>query len=156
MTRQARDSDSIPDTPVPVDLEGVGGDESTRLARKRTSLSVERSFLAFERTLMSWLRTSLSMISFGFTLVKFFEFLEDERGGPLVGGFGRTWATTTLGMAMIVIGTGALVVAIIQHRRRVEALRMEGLLPQWNLALNVAILVAVLGVFALGSIFLKG
>jgi putative membrane protein len=40
-------------------------------------------------------------------------------------------------------------VAIIQHRRHVEALRREGLLPQWNLALNVAILVAVLGVYAL-------
>jgi putative membrane protein len=55
-------------------------------------------------------------------------------------------------MAMIVIGTGALVMAIIQHRRRVEALHREGLLPQWNLALNVAVLVAVLGVFALGSL----
>ncbi len=127
-------------------------DESTQLSRKRTSLAVERSFIAFERTLMAWLRTSLSMISFGFTLVKFFQFLEDDRGRPVVGNFGRTWAPTSVGMAMIVIGTGALVVAIIQHRRRVEALRHEGLLPQWNLALNVAILVAVLGVYALGAL----
>jgi len=127
-------------------------DESTQLSRKRTSLAVERSFVAFERTLMAWLRTSLSMISFGFTLVKFFEYLEDQRGSPIVGGFGRTWATTSLGMAMIVIGTGALIAAIIQHKRRVDALRREGLLSQWNLAFNVAILVAVLGVFALGSL----
>jgi len=129
-------------------------DENTQLSRQRTSLAVERSFLAFERTLMAWLRTSLSMISFGFTLVKFFEYLEGERGSPLVGGLGRTWSTTTLGMAMIVIGTGALVVAIIQHKRRVDALRREGLLPQWNLAFDVAILVAVMGVFALGSLFI--
>jgi putative membrane protein len=127
-------------------------DESTELSRTRTSLSVERSFLAFERTLMAWLRTSLSMISFGFTLVKFFQYLENERGSPIVGGFGRTWATTSLGMAMVVIGTGAMVVAIIQHKRRVDALRREGLLPQWNLALVVAILVSVLGVFALVSL----
>lgn len=127
-------------------------DESTNLSRQRTSLSIERSFLAFERTLMSWLRTSLSMISFGFTLVKFFEFLEDERGREIVGRLGRIWAPTTVGMSMVVIGTGALVVAIIQHRRRVEALRREGLLPQWQLALNVATLVAVLGVFAIFSL----
>jgi len=127
-------------------------DESTQLARKRTTMALERSFLAFERTLMAWLRTSLSMISFGFTLVKFFEFLEDSRGGPIVGHFGRTWAPTTVGMAMIVIGTGALVAAVIQHRRRVQALRREGLLPQWNLAFNVAVLVAVLGVYALGAL----
>jgi putative membrane protein len=143
----------LPPIPVPDTLKGKERDESTELSRKRTSLSIERSFLSFERTLMSWLRTSLSMISFGFTLVKFFEFLEDERGGPIVGGFGRTWSITTLGMAMVVIGTGALVVAIVQHKRRVDALRREGLLPQWNLALNVAALVAVLGVFALGSLF---
>jgi putative membrane protein len=127
-------------------------DESTALSRQRTSLSIERSFLAFERTLMSWLRTSLSMISFGFTLVKFFEFLADERGGQIVGKMGRIWAPTTVGMSMVVIGTGALIVAIIQHRRRVEALRREGLLPQWQLALSVATLVAVLGVFAIGAL----
>ena len=92
------------------------------------------------------------MISFGFTLVKFFEFLEGSRGGPIVGHFGRTSAPTTVGMAMIVIGTGALVAAVIQHRRRVQALRREGLSPQWNLALNVAVLVAVLGVYALGAL----
>jgi putative membrane protein len=140
-----------PDSPA-ANAEGEVKNEGTRLSRQRTSLSVERSFLAFERTLMAWLRTSLSMISFGFTLVKFFEYLEGERGSPIVGGFGRTWATTSLGMAMIVIGTGALAVATLQHKRRVDALRREGLLPQWNLALNVAILVAVLGVFALGSL----
>lgn len=134
--------------------DGPAADESTGLSRKRTSLAVERSFLAFERTLMAWLRTSLSMISFGFTLVKFFDFLEEERGEPIVGRFGGTWATTSLGMAMVVIGTGALVMAIIQHRRRVVALRQQGLLPQWNLALNVAILVAFLGVFALVSLVL--
>ena len=127
-------------------------DEGTQLARKRTSMAIERSFLAFERTLMAWLRTSLSMISFGFTLVKFFEFLQDERGGPLVGRLGRIWAPTSVGMAMVIIGTGALIAAIVQHRRRVEALRREGLLKQWNLALNVAALVAVLGVFALASL----
>ena len=130
-------------------------DENTLNSRKRTMLSIERSFLSFERTLMSWLRTSLSMISFGFTLVKFFEYLEDQRGTPIVGHFGKTWASSAVGMLMIVIGTGSLVVAIVQHRRRVEALRREGLLPQWNLALTVATLVAALGVFALASLLLS-
>jgi putative membrane protein len=144
-----RDSSSLP---VPESPRGAASDESTNLSRQRTSLAIERSFLAFERTLMSWLRTSLSMISFGFTLAKFFEFLANERGGAIVGRMGHTWAPTTVGMSMVVIGTGALIVAIIQHRRRVEALRREGLLPQWQLALTVATLVAVLGVFAIGTL----
>jgi putative membrane protein len=129
-------------------------DRSTQLAEKRTMLGLERTFLAFERSLMAWLRTSLAMISFGFTLAKFFEYLEEQRGGPVVGHFGRTWASDTVGLAMITIGTVALVLAVIQHKRRIDALRVLGLLPQWNLALAVAALVAVLGVLAFGSLLL--
>jgi inner membrane protein YidH len=129
-------------------------DRSTQLAEQRTSLAIERSFLAFERTLMAWLRTSLSMIGFGFTLVKFFQYLEEQRGGPVVGRLGRTWASDTVGLAMISIGTVALVVAVIQHKRRVDALRALGLVPQWNLALAVAGVVAALGVFAFFSLVL--
>lgn len=128
-------------------------DENTRLSRQRSSLAVQRSFLASERTLMAWLRTSMSMISFGFTLAKIFEYLEDQRGGPLIGRLGRSWSPTTVGIAMVVIGTGALIFAIIQHRRRVHGLDREGLPAHWNLAQNVAVLVAILGIFAFGALF---
>jgi len=127
-------------------------DRSTQLSEQRTALSVERSFLSFERTLMSWLRTSFSMIGFGFTLVKFFEYLAQQRGGPVVGRFGGTWASDTVGMVMILTGTVTLAIAVIQHKRRVDALRGMGLVPQWNLALWVATLIALLGVFALVSL----
>lgn len=123
-------------------------DRSVQLSEQRTALSLERSFLAFERTLMAWLRTSLSMIGFGFTLAKFFQYLAEQRGGAVVGTFGRTWASDTVGLTMITIGTVSLVAAVIQHRRRVAALRELGLVPQWNLAYWVAGLVSALGVFA--------
>jgi putative membrane protein len=131
---------------------GPAPDRGTELAEERTSLAIERSFLSFERTLMAWLRTSLSLISFGFTLAKFFQYLADERGTPVAGPFGRTWASDTVGLVMVAIGTFAMVAAVIQHRRRVHALRGLGLVPQWNLALWVASLIALLGVFALISL----
>ena len=140
----------MPSTTLPPEDQEL--DRSTQLSEKRTALSIERSFLSFERTLMSWLRTSLSMISFGFTIAKFFEYLAEQRGAPMVGRFGQTWASDTVGMAMIVIGTVALVIAVIQHKRRVDALRGMGLVPQWNLALWVATFIAILGVFALVSL----
>jgi putative membrane protein len=129
-------------------------DRGTQLAEQRTRLAVKRSFLAAERTLMAWVRTSLSMISFGFTMVKFFEYLEAERQ-LTVGWFGHSWAPATLGLTLITIGTGALVVAVIQHWQALEELREEGLAPGWSLALTVATLVAVLGVFAFGSLVLR-
>jgi putative membrane protein len=139
---------------TPASGAGATPDRSTELSEQRTALSIERSFLAFERTLMAWLRTSLSMIGFGFTLVKFFEYLAEQRGGAVVGRFGRTWASDSVGLTMIAIGTVALVIAVIQHKRRIDALRGMGLVPQWNLALGVASLVAVLGVFAFASLVL--
>jgi putative membrane protein len=102
---------------------------------------------------MAWVRTSLSMISFGFTMVKFFEYLETERR-LTVGWFGRSWAPATLGLTLITIGTVALVAAVIQHWHALEELREEGLAPGWSLALTVATVVAVLGVFAFGSLVL--
>jgi len=145
VTTQSRED---PEDAATSSATGSKGDRSTELSEQRTALSIERSFLAFERTLMAWLRTSLSMIGFGFTLVKFFEYLAEQRGGEVVGRFGQTWSSDTVGLTMITIGTVALVVAVIQHKRRVDALRAMGLVPQWNLAFAVALLVALLGVFA--------
>ncbi|MBB1087032.1 DUF202 domain-containing protein [Lysobacter sp. SG-8] len=133
-------------------VDATGPDHSTQLSEKRTTLSLERSFLSFERTLMSWLRTSLSLISFGFTLAKFFQYLSEQRGEPVRGAFNQTWASDTVGLAMITIGTTALCMAVVQHRRRVNALREMGLQGQWNLALWVCGMVAILGVFAFVSL----
>jgi hypothetical protein len=53
------------------------------------------------------------------------------------------------------IGAGALTVAVFQHWQTLRNLRRQGLEPRWSLALAVASLVAVLGVFALGSVVLR-
>ncbi|MGH7359883.1 MAG: YidH family protein, partial [Candidatus Rokuibacteriota bacterium] len=92
----------------------VPADRGTELAEQRTRLAIKRSFLAAERTLMAWMRTSLSMISFGFTMAKVFEALEAERQ-LTIGWFGRSWTPATLGLTLITIGTGALIVAVVQH-----------------------------------------
>ena len=124
---------------------------SLELAETRTSLALKRSYFAAERTLMAWVRTSLSMISFGFTMVKFFQFVDSSRG-PTVGLFGRTWAPSTVGLALMSIWIFALVVAVFQHRQTLRVLRQEGLQPTWSLALTVAGLMGALGVFGLSTI----
>ncbi|HYI97842.1 MAG TPA: DUF202 domain-containing protein [Bryobacteraceae bacterium] len=114
-----------------------------------TSLALKRTIYAADRTLMAWVRTALSMISFGFTMVKLFEYLEKSRGAPMVGLFGRTWSPGMVGLAMMTIGTGSLVLAVIDYWKSLEVFRAEGLENKWSLTLVVASLVALLGVFAL-------
>jgi putative membrane protein len=91
------------------------------------------------------------MMSFGFTMVKFFEYLDKSRG-PTVGLFGRTWGPSTVGLGLMTIGLFALVAAVLQHRRMLQTLHKDGLEPSWSLALTVAGFMAVLGLFALASI----
>lgn len=129
-------------------------DRNIELAEKRTLLAVERTFIAFERTLMAWLRTSFAMIGFGYTVSRFFQYVHEQApGGESVAPM-RVWATQAIGLALVTIGTSSLMAAVVQHRRRVDALRGMGLIPQWNLALWVAAAVAVLGVFAFASLVL--
>jgi putative membrane protein len=109
-----------------------------------TQLALERTELAHERTLMAWVRTSMSLISFGFTLHKFFQFLREgsQTGAPSHQLFGpREFA-----LMMISIGLVMLVLATLQHRRDLQALRKQyGHVPR-SLAAMMAGLIAVLGV----------
>ncbi len=47
-----------------------------------TVLATDRTRLAHDRTLMAWVRTSTSLISFGFTIYKFFQYLQEKGTGP--------------------------------------------------------------------------
>ena len=82
------------------------------------------------------------------------EYIEAERNLS-VGWFGRSWAPATLGLTLITIGTGALVAAVVQPWRTLGEVRAEGQAPEWSRALTVTALVAVLGVFAFGSLVLR-
>ena len=114
---------------------------SHELAERNTSLAIERTRLGVERTLMAWVRTSLSMISFGFTIFKFLQDLAKLESSRLSDRGPRNF-----GLALVGLGTAALIVATIQYWRRMRDLRDPSsgkkLFP---LALLVAIAIALLG-----------
>jgi putative membrane protein len=119
----------------------------------QTKLSVDRTRLSHDRTLMSWVRTSTSLISFGFSIYKFFQYLRDS-GGPAA----RGAAIGPRGLALILIGigVGSLVVATIEHRRDIRALREQyGVLVPRSLATVTAGLIAGLGLFLFFAVILR-
>ena len=95
--------------------EAVQKDRATVLAEERTQLAIERTRVAEERTLMAWIRTALSMIGFGFTIVKFFQYMPEDLAN---GTIRRPQASRNLGMTLIALGTLALAAAAWQHRKR--------------------------------------
>jgi putative membrane protein len=114
-------------------------------------LAIDRTRLAAERSLMAWVRTSLSMITFGFTIYKFLQFIRQQSGVPLP----RPQAPRNLGLALIGIGTFALIAACIQHWNYVRKLSAIQPSKPWDLAFIVACLLALLGLLMFASVILN-
>lgn len=115
-----------------------------------TRLAAERNRLALERTLMAWTRTSTSLIAFGFTIYQIFRYLsESERlRDPYV-------SPQVFGIAMILVGLAALVLAWIQHRQELKALRTDFGAMRYSIAAIVSAMVIGLGVIALLGVTLR-
>jgi len=102
--------------------------------------------------LMAWVRTATSLISFGFTIYKFFQFDMLKQSPP------RT--ETLLGprgfaLLMITIGLVSLALSTIQHRREMQALRLEFGSVASSTAAIVATLVAGMGLIALAVVIMR-
>jgi putative membrane protein len=119
-----------------------------------------RTRLSLERTMMSWIRTAVSLIGFGFTIVQFFQRLEELPGvNPAV----HPAAPRYLGLALIGCGIGALVVSVWQYHwairylwsanfAKIAGMRAEG--TQTPLyAITFALI--LIGVFAFGAVLLR-
>jgi putative membrane protein len=127
--------------------------QRTDLASDRTSLAISRTVLAHDRTLMAWVRTAMSLISFGFTIYKFFQYLEEN--GPAQPD--RALTPRAVGLIMISIGVGSLVVALWDYRRQTTALheryRAYGPFDR-SVAAAVATVVSGLGIVGFVLVFL--
>jgi len=118
-----------------------------------------RTRLSLERTLMSWIRTGAALIGFGFTIFQFLEHLGTIAGATAA----RPMAPWIIGLAMIGAGIASLLVAIGQYRRFVvylwskpfEPIAGVGSARTHSSAFAIAILLAIVGLFAFGAVLLR-
>jgi len=116
-------------------------------------LALDRTRMASERTLQAWVRTALSMIAFGFTLYKFLQLMQAQSTVPVV----LTNAPRNVGLALVGIGTFAVIVACVQHWKYMKKLRPDKPYRPWDLSSLVAILIALLGIWIfVGIVYTSG
>jgi putative membrane protein len=91
------------------------------------------------------------MISFGFTIYKFLQVLQEQHPVALA----RPNAPRNLGLALVGIGTFALIVACVQHVGYIRELSSAAHpYKPMDLTFAVACLIALLGILTFGSILL--
>lgn len=118
--------------------------------QKPYDLGYERTRMSADRTLMAWIRTAVSMISFGFTIYKFFMYLQESH---LLSGQLLMHGPRNLGLGLVGLGTFLLAMAIVEYLLYERSLskRMGQKFPL-STALMAAILISVLGILALLNI----
>jgi len=142
---EENNNQSPKDAPGKIDKSGAKpGDVATNLA-------MDRNYMAAERTLMAWIRTALSMISFGFTIGKLGQVVRSIEVKSLLGNT-RMMGVESIAYFLVVLGTLALLMASIQHRVRLYQLYAMGLRRQISTSFVVAVLLIVVGGFALSSL----
>src|SRR5512146_1933648 len=90
-------------------------------AQDRTGMARFRTQLALDRTTLAWIRTALTMATFGFGTVGFFRSLREKT--PTPESIHMHQGAIRFGVARIVIGLVALVLAGVSHWLTLRRLR---------------------------------
>ncbi len=113
------------------------------------SESDPRVFFAAERTLLAWLRTGLTIIAIGFVVARFGLFVQllALQSQAHRAGASASWSAS-LGIAFVLVGSLAIVVAAVQHGRFVATLLPADLPPAYSrsTAVVLSLVLAGLGV----------
>jgi putative membrane protein len=123
------------------------GEAAPKELSDSTTLAVERTRLAAERTMMAWVRTATSLITFGFSVYKFFD-IEHAATEPAPH---RLIGPREFAIILILIGLLSLVFSTVQQRQNMQLLRARyhGVQIQYSLAVILAGLISLLGLFCL-------
>ena len=130
------------------------GEKSVAKTELPTSdkLAFERTRLAYERTMMAWVRTSTALIAFGFGMYKLFEVV------PLATGLKpgeHVVSPRAVAFVLAFLGNVSLLLAAIQHRLSLQAMRSLGLEIPYSAAAVIACLLSVLGILVLLMVLLR-
>lgn len=128
-------------------------DARTALARERVNFAKFRTSLALDRTTLAWIRTALTFATFGFGMVGFFRAVEMATHSEQAMRLHQ--AAIHMGVSLIVIGLVATILAAFSHWMTLRRLRRGEQLSitQWPLTITIAVLISVLGLYALWSMF---
>ncbi len=123
-------------------------EKQARLMERLSVYALVRTAFSSERSLLSWMRTSASLYSFGFSVIKFMDFLERQQADLQLSDGPRR-----LGIVLICLGLLVLVFSVGETLRRLRKMRELGLPTYSRYPLPVLTAAAL---FTIGAVALIG
>ena len=120
----------------------IPGRPGVSTMERLSTYALVRTAFSSERSLLSWMRTSVSLFSFGFTITKFFDYLEGQEGGIQF-----SEGPKRLGLLLICVGALTLGLGIVAHRKRIRIMQTMGFQAITRFSFPVPI---ALGLLAIG------
>ena len=125
-----------------------------RIARRYNGLMTSesedpRTYFAAERTFLAWIRTGLGLMGVGFAVARFGLFLREMRAGELHTPVHGTGLSVYSGVALVALGVGVNVSAVLQHIRTVRQLR-TGTWSSGRISVQAVVLAILLALVGVG------
>jgi putative membrane protein len=130
--------------------------EAAKIMTDLEILAIVRTRFSSERSLMASMRTSVSLFTFGFSITKFFSYLENQQEGTQF-----SEGPYLLGLALICLGILSLVPAVLQHAGRLKRAKELGIpigmpiITRFSLPISATVALLVIGFTTFIGILLK-
>jgi uncharacterized membrane protein YidH (DUF202 family) len=116
--------------------------EKKEIALLKKENDAERSRIASEKLQLNWIKWNVTCLGLGFTAYKFYYARLENNQSPI----GHYITGQEIGMFLIVLGFVTLTLATLQHKKKVEQLKL--LLPTMHYSLSLRLSYVIL-VFSL-------
>jgi len=108
-----------------------------------------RIYFAAERTFLAWIRTGLGLMGVGFAVSRFGLFLREMRASEIHAPVHSTGLSLYSGVALVALGVGVNVIAVMQHVRTTRELR-DGTWVAGRVSTSAVVLGLVLAAVGVG------
>jgi uncharacterized membrane protein YidH (DUF202 family) len=125
--------------------------EKKELAAAKKENDAERSRIASEKLQLNWIKWNITCLGLGFTAYKVYYARLENHQSPI----GHYITGQEIGMFLIALGFVTLIFATIQHKKKVEQLKLLSPMMQYSLSLRLSYVILVFSVLVFLIVILR-
>jgi len=125
--------------------------EKRELAALKKENDAEKSRTASEKLQLNWIKWNITCLGLGFTAYKFYYARVENHQSPI----GHYITGQEIGMFLIFLGFVTLAFATIQHKKKVESLKLLMPTMQYSLSLRLSYVILVFSVLVFLVVLLR-